>query len=551
VQVAPTDEELEPDLERSLTDWRRFRKRRRVAEINVIDALYRADIAFLLGGAAVYLLAGAIGDGAITRGQAVRVAGEGADWLCVVTAAVVAVGLRSGSRGGPLVLEQAEVRHVLLAPVDRTAALRGPALRQLRFLLFVAGLAGMVVGNFASHRLEHHAAAWTLAGGLYALATMGLAYGVALCAAAWRVRPWIATGLGFLLVGHGAADAWGWTDHSPLAPWGRVGMWPYGFGPLGLVALVVTAAVLVVGLLRIGDVSVEAAERRSTLVGQIRFAATLQDLRTVIVLRRQLALELPRLRPWVRVRGRGRFPVWTRGWQGALRWPAARVGRVLLLAGVAGLSLRSVWSGTTPMVLVAGLALFLVGLDAVESLGQETDHPSRAETAPHDPGQVHVRHLPAAVAITLAVAAVGIAAALVIDPQRDQVAIAAVCAVPAALGAVAGGAVSVLGGEVNVDETWTLVAPEAAGMGLALRTAIPPALAVAGTLPVLAARAAVEQGRAGVPAAAVAGVGVLALFGLVATWVRLRHDIRAWLSSRVERQRSRGRTAPASVEEGA
>ena len=34
--------------------------------------------------------------------------------------------------------------------------------------------------------------------------------------------------------------------------------------------------------------SPEAAERRSSLVGQIRFAATLQDVRTVIVLRRQL-----------------------------------------------------------------------------------------------------------------------------------------------------------------------------------------------------------------------------------------------------------------------
>ena len=46
----------------------------------------------------------------------------------------VAVGLRSGSRGGPLALERAEVRHVLLAPVDRTTALRAPAIRQLRFL---------------------------------------------------------------------------------------------------------------------------------------------------------------------------------------------------------------------------------------------------------------------------------------------------------------------------------------------------------------------------------------------------------------------------------
>src|SRR4051794_41361499 len=36
---------------------------------------------------------------------------------------------------------------------------------------------------------------------------------------------------------------------------------------------------------------------RTELVGQLRFAVTLQDLRTVLVLRRQLAQERPRARP--------------------------------------------------------------------------------------------------------------------------------------------------------------------------------------------------------------------------------------------------------------
>jgi hypothetical protein len=203
------------------------------------------------------------------------------------------------------------------------------------------------------------------------------------------------------------------------------------------------------------------------------------------------------------------------------------------------------------MLIVAGLALYLVGLDAVEALGQETDHPSRAESAPLDPGDVHVRHLPAAIGISLVVALVGVGAALAVHPQRDQVAIAFVCAVPAALGAVGGAAVSVLGGEINVDDTWTLVAPEAAGLGLVLRTAIPPAIAILSTLPVLAARVAVEHGRPPVGAAASASVGVLAVFVLVAGWVRMRHDIRAWLSSQAELQRGGGRGERAAVEEGA
>ena len=60
----------------------------------------------------------------------------------MVAAFAVALGLRSGSRGGPLALERADVRHVLLAPVDRTTALRAPAIRQLRFLGFVGIVAG-------------------------------------------------------------------------------------------------------------------------------------------------------------------------------------------------------------------------------------------------------------------------------------------------------------------------------------------------------------------------------------------------------------------------
>ena len=53
-------------------------------------------------------------------------------------------------------------------------------------------------------------------------------------------------------------------------------------------------AIPVVGLLGIGGTSIEAAERRSGLVGALRFAATIQDLRTVIVLHRQLAQERSR-----------------------------------------------------------------------------------------------------------------------------------------------------------------------------------------------------------------------------------------------------------------
>ena len=145
-----------------------------------------------------------------------------------------------------------------------------------------------------------------------------------------------------------------------------------------------SAIVLVaVGLALLGRTSLEAAERRSRLVGQLRFAATLQDLRTVVVLRRQLAMELPRLRPWVRVPVRGNRP-------GARCSPAAcgacsggrrrGVARLVLLGGD-----RRAWRcaargrARRRSSLLAGLALFVAGLDTVEALAQEVDHPSRRD----------------------------------------------------------------------------------------------------------------------------------------------------------------------------
>ena len=89
-----------------------------------------------------------------------------------------------------------------------------------------------------------------------------------------------------------------------------------------------------------------------------------------------------------------RLPVWTRGVRGLMRWPAARVARLVLLGAVAGLSLRGAWSGTSPLIILAGLALFLAGLDAVEPLAQEIDHPTRRDSVPIERGDVELRHVP-------------------------------------------------------------------------------------------------------------------------------------------------------------
>jgi hypothetical protein len=524
------------DLEQALVDWRQFRRKKRIADVHWIDVFYRAYLTGIIGLVAVVAISGAIGDEEVDAAGVREVLHHGPSWLGGLAAAAIAIGLRSGSRGGPLALERAEVRHVLLAPVDRASALRGPAVRQMRFLAFVGVVVGAVGGQLASHRLPESAVAWAATGALAGLTLVGLGVGSAYVAGGVHLPRWLASLLGFGLVAAAVLDGAGVIAGSPTEPFGRLLLWPLHFDALGLVFVGLAVILVAAGVSLVGAASLEAAERRSTLVGQLRFAATLQDLRTVVVLRRQLALELPRRRPWIRlrVRGTGRAPIFVRGLRGVLRWPAARVARMGLLAVVAAAALRGAWTGTTPLVVVPGLAMFLAGLDAVEPLAQEIDHPSRRDASPFEAAHIHVRHIPIGVVVLGITAA--LAAALTAVPGPGQVPgdIAAVLALPLALGGLGGALINLLGGPAGFSEAWTLAPPEAQGMRLAFRTAWPLVVAVAGAAPIVAARVAVDDGNPGPPAALSAAVGVLGVFLLVCAWVRVRDQIAAWWRSQMQ-----------------
>ncbi len=536
------------DLEGALVDWRQFRRRKRVADIHWIDAFYQAYLTGILGLIAVAVASSAVGDELATHAQVRHVLADGPGWIGGLAAFAIALGLRSGSRGGPLALERAEVRHVLLAPVDRTSALRTPAIRQLRFLAFVGLLVGGIAGDLASKRLPGSAPAWIATGALVGLTAITLSVGSALVAAGIRLPRWVASLLGFSLIAVAVADGTDLLAASPTSVLGDLALWPLRFHITGLLPVVLAAALLVAGLALLGRASLEAADRRSTLVGQLRFAATLQDLRTVIVLRRQLAMELPRIRPWVRlrVRGTGRWPVFVRGLRGLLRWPAARVARLVLLGVVAGLALRGAWTGTTPLVLLAGLAMFLAGLDAVEPLAQEVDHPSRRDASPLPAAAIHLLHIPVGVLAMLATAGVAGLAAGAPGPGQLPADLAAVLALPLAMGGLGGALVSVLAGPASMSEGWSLAPPEAQGMRLAFRTAWPPGIAIIGAAPVLTARSAVESGRTAFAGAQPLVVVVGVLFTLVCGWVRVRDDVALWWKAQMDAaQPQRDRTADA------
>lgn len=526
------------DLEGALADWRRYRSRRRLAEVHWVDALYQAYLAALLSGAAVLAAASIVGDGDVRTTDSLIADGEAV--LGLVVSIVLTVGLRSGSRGGPLALDRADVRHVLLAPVDRVTALRGPAGRQLRFLLFAGVVVGATGGHLADRRLGGSGAAWTAFAVVATVATAAAAHALACCAAGLRLRPWVAGLVGVGLVGSSVAHVTDRIAWAPGAAVGGIALWPVRVRVEEVVALAVVVALVLVGLRLIGGVSLEQLERRSRLVGQLRFAATLQDLRTVVVLRRQLAQERPRTRPWLRPPlPHRRLPVLVRDIRSLLRWPAGRLVRLLLLAAVAGVCGRAAYEGTTPLVVGAGFALFLAGLDAAEPLGQELDHPTRRDSVPVPAGSIHARHLPAVIGVATAVAFAAAVVGVAVDPRVGAWPVALACVPAAGLGAAGGAVVNMVMGSAPpasaVSSAWNLAPPEAAGIRLVFRTAWPPAIATLGASAVLVAREAIADGRSGVAPALLGAAALAGLTGLVAGWVRFRDDIAGWWATNVVR----------------
>jgi hypothetical protein len=454
----------------------------------------------------------------------------------LAVALAVAVALRSAGRGGPLAVEGPDVNHILLAPVDRRAALAGPASQQLRFGTFAGGASGAVIGLIAYRRLPGTPAAWVFWGAVVGGLAVVVALGAAMAASGRRVSRQAANGLGLLVLAWSAADLALGVTTSPLTLLGRLSLWALGFDWTAVGGALVALAVGALGLALVGGISLEAAERRSRLVGQLRFAATVRDLRAVMLVRRQLAQERPRSRPWLRVApkpGSGtRLAVWTRDWRGLLRWPARRVARLVLLGAVAGASLRGVWAGTAPLVVVAGLALWLAALEAVEPLAQETDGADRRDSYPRAEGWIELRHLAAPCVVMVVVGVVAIGAALPLGQIGLVLGVGGATLVPAATAAVAGAAVSVVRPPPVVAAGDLM--PELTGLRAVGRELLPPVLATAGLLPVLAARAVATHHHSAILAAANVAVVLLIVPVGVGGWLHTRGQVIAAVGIRRE-----------------
>ena len=166
--------------------------------------------------------------------------------------------------------------------------------------------------------------------------------------------------------------------------------------------------------------------------------------------------------------------MWQRDLRGLARYPASRLVRMATLAAAGGVCAVVVDRGTTPLVLGVAAALYLLGLDAIEPMSQEIDHPDHADGVPHERGWLLVRHFAAPAVALVPFALVGAAVVAVVEPEHALGALA-LC-VPMAWAGACGAVVSVVRDSpdpVSPSAATVAVPPEFAGFTSTLQHAHP------------------------------------------------------------------------------
>jgi len=554
------------DTTATLRELRRTRQKRRLGDTDWYDIAYRVYLFALVGLVLVVWVSdavdGVIGDTVdtadlLTRGPAI---------IGLIVVISFALGLRSGADGGPISIEVADIRHVLLAPISRRAVMLRPIGQRLRSAAFAIGLAGAVLGQLIATEVEGSRAAWAAAGGVFGAIVGSTFVSTAVLSHTLRLPRWAATIIATATVAWQAAVAWGiWNESAEgvarMAPGnlaGNLALWGVEQRGLDVIAIVVAVAMAAAALALGGRLRLEALARRGELVSQLRFAATVQDLRTVVQLRRQLRSENLRTRMWAQhrlpvrptaqsvTRSRHAEPsakaarraaagepvtpsptiVWRRGSRSLRRLPLARLTRIALLACLAGVGGALTYTSSPLFGLVFLLGIFLVGLETLEPLSQEVDRPDLTDGLALDRGWIYANHLAAPSVFLIVAALIGAGAATLVDSSLwiGAFAIAIPCAWAGAMGPVV---VTVLDAPTAPSPTTllgqprdaelSLVPPEFAGFSTAIRAALPVVISAVGTVPVFVAR--FTEDAASVTRSL---IGMALFIALTVLWVRRR-----------------------------
>lgn len=545
----------------TLKDLRRTRQRRRLGETDWFEIAYRVYLFGLVGLTVVVWLSdaidGAIGDDIDTADLLAR--GPAVIGMFVVGA--FALGLRSGADGGPVSIEIADIRHVLLAPISRRMVLLRPVAQRLRAAAFLLGLGGAVLGQLIATEVEGSRAAWAAACGAFGAIVGATFVSTAVISHAIRLPRWAATLIATFVVTWQGLVAWGiWNESTeglarvgPGNLAGRLALWGISQPPLDVIPIVVALAMSAAALALAGRLRIEPLARRGELVSQLRFAATVQDLRTVVQLRRQLRSEVLRTRPWGQrrtiarpaprstttmvARPRAGTPkrssglpspvhIWRRDSRSLRRLPVARLTRIAILAGLGGFSATLTYSASPLFGLLLLGVLFFLGLESLEPLSQEIDRPDLTDAMPIERGWIYAHHLMASAVLLAIVALIGAGVAAVIDPDIAIGAFAVALPVVWA-GAMGGVVVTVLDAPTPPSPTnllgqprdteSSLVPPEFAGFSTAVKMLIPVIISAVGTIPVYVAR--FSDDSADISRAI---LGMVLFIALVVVWVRRR-----------------------------
>ncbi len=507
-----------------LYDLRRRRKRHRLGDIEWFDAAYRVYLVALFGGGTVLWISSSISDTTASDQAIADIARNGPALIGLITALTFLAALRSGAQGGPLALEAPDVAYVMLSPVDRTRALLRPVTQRARSAASLAATFGAIVGQLAGRRLPGTPVAWAASGAAFGITTALLWAGTALIAHAIRLPLWMATSLGLAgLALQCAALAWHVPGPANLA--GSLAMWGWRQHPLDLAAPLLAVIVIIIGVALLQQTSLDALARRSSLVAQLRFAVTMQDLRTVILLRRQLNQEQTRGTPWLAVPRWITHPIPRRGIASVARFPLTRLVRMTAFAAMAGVFQAMVLRGTTPALIGTALMLFVLGLEVMEPLSQEVDQPDRTDTLPIERGELLVRHLLAPAVALVPFAVIAAASAVAVLGTSRAIAPAAILALPTVLAGAAGGVVSIVRDAPDPTKGATaqaFVPPEMAGISSAMRVGLPILVSALAASTVLLVRHAERLGTSPVGAALRGVIGAALLTCLIGYWVRRR-----------------------------
>ena len=472
----------------ALRELHRARRERRRRNIDWWDVLYQTYVTAILGGVGLTILTSRFGGPPLPEATVSDIIEHGPGVVGGIAAVLVAGGLRSGSRGGPLVLEPAEVRHVLLAPVPRAVALRRPTVKLLRRWLFVGCAFGTVAGLLAHPRLGSSLPQWLVAGALVGTTLAAITCGAALIGSGARMSRALAAGVGALLIGDAGAEI-ALDLKGPFTTLGGMAFAPLLSTQAWRRVLIPVVASVGVGVAMLGGSSIEAARRRASLVGQLKFAATLFDVRTIILLRRHLSLETPRPRPWLDASRVARsLPVVQRDIASLMRWPAARLFKLIALGCIAGFLLLLFWNGSTLLIAVAGGVLFLAALDAVEPAAQEIDQRPLRQALPLSDVQLARRHAGVSIAVMLAPSAVAMATVAMFAGTPPPPAVLLASAPAVSVTAVRGAMRNVRREAPALAAVKSAPSVDLYGQYVAVDLATSPLIACLGLLPLLVAR---------------------------------------------------------------